>query len=837
MPNRKVLRQQKQAAASQSSNLDRLQDQLQKLIQKKNYRQAIEKAKNIKKMHPDAEIKPSEAEIWALQGRQEYTQGNHRQAQNSLQQAVALGCGEETYYWLTKSLLATGNSATALETMRKAFESQVLTKDYAGCYLKLLFLQGASAEVSELLKTQAKRFSITQTSWANGVLALQAKKLPEALQHFQKMGSNNATPSDSPSAWIAYTYQQLGHWELAEKALGITQRNKLSTPLPTHPAIGRLSMVQAVSPAGSSDSVIPINPQPGKQRILSFVLRLIQLLDESQYHKAAHALQKIPYPCLDFPEVNALHRQVMIVAADQALKEDDIDCIVAFLETTVYQPPFDVQLVLKLLSAYRVTDAPAQEIKRLLNYLIAEVKQLAKAQPQNWPEAQLNSTLAHIHCWLTDAWINEGYRQQAYKALQVAEQLYPDSPEVIGRKGLMAYLKDNHPEAIALLTKALEGGCRYMKVYVILLRELEHQGDRDAIKDIKRRFGKLFEDVDIDEEVEIPRWIEALSSQDYRLFTELVSNKKDQDAALQACRIFMAAVAGEATATGRVGFKQEQAIEQWEQLLQKVTAPEQIQVIQAAFLAVQLFAKRQKGIAAWQTEYLQRLSAMSGEHPEAQLAYLAMWAIKGDRAQLLATEIRSYLSRSSQPGKALAEIQLHIRRYTQTESIRPLIDEFLQRDAQNPLLLLAKATTYSIDSKNYTELKEQGFELARRLQDASALQAYREEKAIQAEFQSRKMTTKFFTEFMEGDDLERLNVAKSMISDMFGDDLPPGALEKMLPTLMNLLEENIDDDDDNFYDDEEDDDYYFIPRPLFGGIPVRPTKKPPKRPSAKKKRK
>jgi tetratricopeptide (TPR) repeat protein len=832
MPNRKALRKQKQAVASSPSNIDRLQEQLQKLIQKQHYRLAIEKAKNIKKMHPDEVVKPSEAEIWILQGRQEYQEERYRQAQISLQQAVALGGAEEVYYWLTKSLLATDDLDVAIETMSTAFENNMLTKEYAGCYLKLLFMNGASEQVAALLKTQTKRFSAAQSHWAKGILSLQAAKLPEALGHFQKMGGS-ATPGDAPDAWIAYIQQQLGQWQQAEKTLAVPKRNKLSAPLPAHPAIGRLRMVQAMSPIGSSDSVIPLNPKPGKQRNLSFVLRLIQLLDESNYHDAAHALQKIPYPCLDFPEVDALYRSVMVLAADHALQAEELDCTIAFLESTVYQQPFDIQIALKLRFVYWSEDADFTVVKRLLNYFITEIKQLAKAHPYNWPEPRLNSTLAHIHCWLTDALIFNDYHSQGYRVLQAAEQLSPESPEVIGRQGLKAYLQGNRQQAISLMTKALENGCSYMEVYIKLLGELKKQGDLDTFKDIRRRFGKLFDDI-VNDEVTFSKWIEALSTQKYQFFAQLVTGKKAEDAALQACQIFVAAVDGEMNTTGRVGFNSEQAIQQWEQLLQKVAAPEQIEVIQAIFLATQLFAKRQKGLAALQTEYLQRLSMLSAAYPAAQLAYLVLWAVKGDRTQLMQVEMRRYLSLSPQPGIMLAQIQLTVRRYVQTESLRSLIDELLCQDAQNPQLLLAKATTYSIKSKDYLKLKEQGFELARRLQDAPALQAYREEQSIQSKLQSQKLTATYLG---DEEDLNRLNTAKKMIHEMFGDDLPPGALEKMLPELMRMLENGLIDEDDDYSEDDEGDDYFdSAPRPLFGGTPVRPAQKPTRRSTAKKKR-
>jgi tetratricopeptide (TPR) repeat protein len=550
MPNRKALRQQKQAtSADRPANLDRLQEQVQKLIQKKSYRQAIEKINQISKMHPEAEIRPTEAEIWALQGQQEYHLGQHRQAQVSLRQAIELSTTAESYYWLARSLMVSDDAATALETMRSAFDREILTKDYAGCYLKLLLLEGATEQVADLLETQAKRFSAAQINWAKGFIFLKAGKLSEALGHFQKM-DGNATPGDSPESWIVYVQQQLGNWQQAEDSLNlpksIGQGRLLSSLLPTHPAISRLSLVQAFSPRASPTAIKLLDRLDGKQRILSAIVKFIQLIDKSDYHNAAHILQKLPHPSVEFPETDNLYRSVMILAADQAMDNQDIECIVPFLEAVVYEPPFDAQLVLKLRCVYVGEDYPLQSLKRLFGYFLTEVKKLAQSQPQNWPVPRLNSALAQINCWLADVCIERGSTQHAYNALQAAIELCPKSPEVIGRQGLKAHLQGDTAKAIALLTKSLEDGCKSPEVYDRLLSELKKRGDRDAIKDIQQRFGQNFGDEDAPDldRIAIPEWIEALSCQNYQIFEGLMDESEAENAAIKACKIFVAAVSG-----------------------------------------------------------------------------------------------------------------------------------------------------------------------------------------------------------------------------------------------------------------------------------------------------
>jgi tetratricopeptide (TPR) repeat protein len=822
MPKRKLLQDQKAASRDRTTNLERLNVQLKNHLQQKNYRQALDKVKQIQKNYPQAEIKPSESEIWLLRGQQEYGQGQYRQAEGSFRQALNLDLQGEAHYWLAKNFLALKELDAALDLIRDAFESKVLPKDAAGCYLKLLFLKGNIDEVSALLSSQSRRFSAVQLHWAKGVLSLEAGNPVAAIAHFQKM-TRNATPGDSPQVWIAYAQQRAGNWSQSEKHLGMfTLPGFRGTgALPTfgfgnvgmnpalvrHPAIRRLYTVQAIAQNMMlPEGIFRIFEQDGEQT-LPLVWQFLHALEESNYLDAAQALQRLDHPCLDFPEVDALFRPVMILGAEQAMQQHEVDAVTDLLEEIVYHPPFDVQLVLRLHRIYRESDFyPIQVVQRLLNYLLDNVKKEAKEHPQDWSESRLNPTLCQIQCWLADAWVVRGQHPQGYRALEAAERLCPDSPELIGRQGLKAYVQGKFEQAIPLMIKALEAGCAFKEVYDRLLSELKRQGDLDAVKDIRRRFGSRFGDRNVETEVELPPWKEALSTQDFEVFQELVQGKGGKDAALKACQIFLEAAQGAPSSSGRVGLNIDLATKQWDRLLQDLSAsPEQISVIQSIFLSIQLFVKRQKGMAALQNAYWQRLLALVSEYPEAQVAYLVLWVVKGERTEQMQVAIRNYLHSSPQPATALAQIQLQSRWFVQTLVLQPLIDEFLGRESQHPQLLLAKATTYPPENENYEQIKEQGFELARRLQDAQALQAYREEDA----FRAGRLATEVWpdlAQFLESGDLDMMKI----IRKMFGSEVPPEILESMLPDLMQMLMNEM----PNFEDEAD-----FKPEFLFGRPP------------------
>jgi tetratricopeptide (TPR) repeat protein len=803
---RKFLQKVKEVLAPQNNSLEGLQAQLQTLIRQKNYRQALDKLKHIQKTYPDAKLEVSEANILSLRGQQEYGQGNYRQAEKSFHQAIEMGLQGEPYYWLSKCFLSLNEPQQALAVMQSAFERKKLPKDYMGCYLKLLFLNGEVETVTDLVAKPSNRFFAPQLHWARGMLALQTKDYDAAIAHFKKMG-RPATPEDRQSAWIAYAFQEQGDWRSAGMNLGMGYESfgfpSLSSSLPQHPAMQRLKLVQAVGQKKSLEQSRVSLEQKGLQTALVVMLEFLHLLEQDNIHDAAHLLQKMERPCREYPQLDILFRPVMVLAGEQALRDQEPECTKAFWEGIVYQPPFDAQLILKLREVYLRTGSAGQA-QRLLSHLLDGVKKDAKAHPQDWPETRLNPTLAQIYCWMTDAWMSKDQRQQGFKALQEAEKLCPDLPDVIGRKGLKAQVQGDREQSILLLTKALEGGCTYSGVYEGLLQALERQGDDSALKDARRRFGKAFGDVGVDSEVSIEPWIEALSTQDYWTFEELVTDSTVKDPAIEACRIFVQSAEGEPNSGNRVGLKQAQAIAQWDKLLESLPSQDRVPVLQAIFLSLQLYAKRQKGIAALQTKYQQQLFALIPQHPEAQLAHLMLHVVKGLMPERLMGPLQQYLETAAQPGTALAQLQLKARCFAQTVVLRPAIDEALRREPQNPQLLLAKATTYPLENENYKKFHGEGFELARRIQDAQALQAFREEEF----FQSTQMASDMMPDFMdfaETGDIDMMAIVRKMAKKMFGNDVPPAILKMMLPELMRRMEAEMSgmgfgDDDDDFFE-------------------------------------
>lgn len=795
---------------AQSLSEEKLKLQLKTLLQQKNYRQAIDKLKQICEAYPNTTLETTEANLWLLKGQQEYDQNRYTQAETSFRTVLELGLNGEAHYWLAKCCLATDKLALALDIFDTAFESKALSKDYAGCYLKLLILNQQPEKVSDLITHQASRFSTSHLQWAKGILALQANQPAEAVTHFEGM-EKKRLPGDATSVWVTYAHQQNGNWQQASQELGMNvSPSKVFgriSPVPKPPAIEQLWILQAAVQKQSLHRHLPLPSSKNPKLFLMMAVECLGLLEEKDFQNAAHFLHELGTELRrEYPEVEALFRPVMIVGGQEALKNQDLDDTTTFWQAIIYQPPFDRELALKLNEIYAITKQ-GKEQQRLLTYIIGYVKNEAQMHPQDWPINRLNAVLAKLYCFIFDAWMVRDQRRQAFKALQEAEQLCETLPDVIGRQGLKAKMQGDNPVAIAKLKEFLENGCDQIHFYEEFIELLTKLGDTKAVKDARRRYGKVFGDFGVDNEVEIPKWIRALSTQTFWVFEELVQEGSQKDSPLKACCIFVDAAEEPNKPMDRVNFDHAQAQSEWDGLLGTLNPSEQVPVLQAILIATQLFAKRQKGLAALQKYYQQRLLTLANDTKEATPAFLVVLALKEKSLKALQAPITTYLEQSPQPGTALAQIQLQARYFMETDVLQPVIDSALQRESQNPLLLLAKATTFKFNTDPYQKWHDEGFELARRLQDAAALQAYREEEFIQSDRIAKEALPSLFN----SDGLDLSGLARRMIEKLLGKDATPELIEELLPQLMGGLGNDM----PNFFDDDDDDDSDFFDDDFF----------------------
>ena len=795
-----------------------LEKQLQALIKQNKYEAATRKLQQSLKRDPTQTLTTTVADIYLLQGQHEYRQGQYAQAEATVQQALELGLVDDTHYWLAKCLLAQDKKVEALELFQTAFEDKTLPKDMGGCYLKLLFLNGEEDAVENLIETQAKRFYAPQLHWARGAIALQNNKPKDALPHFKKMGKP-ASPEDSVDAWPLYAYQQADSWLQAEEAISAVWpqfgHRPFSLDRPDqHLAIQALMLCQIAHTQRAPKGFSPARLRDEAKNDLGYVVTVSNFLQANNAHEAAHALAAVPEALTDkYPALKALSRPILLRAGEQAREEGELSCSVEFWEEALQlADEFEPNLALNLYKALNAIGYD-DDAYRLLQKVIDWLQREAKQNPQTWPAERLNPTLAVLYCWQSDCQISLGQHRNAERTVQKAHKLAPEHREVVGRQGLVLFVK--HDEAaIPMLRQALEAGSEFEEIYIALCQALEP--DPAALKAVRQKYGRRFGDTGVETEVDLPDWVEALSFQHYNTMAQFVRARPQAAPPLNALRIFIDAAEDEASSGQKITLNQSQANAQWEKLLAAHTATEQVEIVKAIYLTVQQHGKRnQKGMVALQRSYLNKMAQLLEQQVSgADVGYVMLSAIASPDPKKLEPIVAPVLNRAIQPAQTLARTQLEIRRFEPSRALRFFIEDWRKKEPQNPLLLLASATLHPRDSGQYQTFYDKGFEIARRLQDAEALQAFREEDWFEAQDLTRRVIGSDIDRMNNPSPIDMLNILQRMAREAFGGDVPPDVMARLISEMMGaemgpgmgggmfgrmpdmFMDDEVDDDDD-----------------------------------------
>ncbi|MGK7888336.1 MAG: tetratricopeptide repeat protein [Leptolyngbyaceae cyanobacterium] len=824
-------------------------------LEKEKYSQAIN---TFQSLSPDEQVELgfTEASLWLQRGQYECREELFASAEDSIGQALRLERTGEIIYWFTKALVLQGQYTEALALATEAFADKTLDKAYVGCYLRLLFLCDRLDEVKDILKTPAKqrRFYAYHLHWARGMVALLNEEFDAALTHFKKVNPHSGVLGNYQQLWVTYTHQQADRWELAQPALvspylarsgPFSGSDLFSTLLsgkqrfPTDPAKQRLAIRQAIAtdlPIG--DVVNPKQMSPSLAHA-AFMLEMVSLIEQNNLSDAAQVYQDLPRSIQeDYPELASLSRPMLLMAGDQAARSGQPDDAIAFWTPIVDRPEFDPQLAWRLSSALQNVEAD-RENQQLLNRLLKWVQRQAKKTPAEWPEDRLNPVLVKIHCRLFDSYGMSGRDSDRTRTLRSVMKLAPDHPDVMGRQGIEAILNHQSEEGIDLLTKSLEAGCEHPLIYTTLTDSLQEIGRVEQLKEIRRKFGRRFGDINAENDADMPKWLEVLLMKDYYLMADFIGDSVTRDPAVEAISVFFDAAEDEPSTAQKITLNQKHATTVWDKMLQQHSVQVQVEMLQAISIMVHTYARRnKKGMKALQDKYQIKLLDLVAQSPEANIAYGLLLTIRGGSAKPLEMALNECLKRSDAPGNTLAAIQqrAHWFDINANPVLRSRIDELLKQESQNPHLLLAKATTYPERSPEYQQYYDQGFELARRLQDADALQAFREEKWIA----SHNMTKALFHELESINRFELLinpeGVLERIIRRVVGEDAPPDVIAALLPQLQVMLEAVMGEgggpfgggpfgggpfggfpDDDEEEDFADDGDFFFFPPPSNSG--------------------
>lgn len=764
---------------------ERLVEELQRLVEKKRYREALKKVKEIQRTYPEQKISEKEEKLWLEKGKQEWEEGKYEEAYKSFKKSVELGLNGEGHYWWAKSLLSLEKREEALEVLKEGYERKLLGKEYGGCYLKLLCLQRETEKVEELINQEGENFKREQKQWAKGMVAVLKGEEEKAAENWEKM-EKKASPGDCHEAWMIYLEQNTENWEEAQKRLNEIGRAEDRSQLRKQ-IEQKLLVRQGI---GKGESLIE-KVKSTKAKITNLeelmVLEMLNWLEKKNWRSAAEIAGRLGKKREDFPEMEKIYRGVMLEAGEEAWREGEVEWTIEKWWEMVEDKPLEPQFLVRLNQGLRETQNHRRS-HRVLNKLLNWLKKEGKKESREWPQQKRKETLAKLHCYLADSCLGEGLRQEGLKNLTKAEEICAELPDVVGRKGLRAAeIEGKTEESIPMLRQALEEGCDSQEVYDSLVEGLEELGDREEKQEVRRRFGKRFGDKGAELEVSLPLWEEALCEGSYVRFERKIKQARLKKPEMEACRIFVAETTEEKKGE-QVNLRLESAQEKWEELLKGLNPREQIGVIETIGVSLVRYGKRQKGRGSLIDYYGEKLWEYAQEFEKAREAHLVLLIVKGLKIERWQNYLRQYLRKSPSPEQALGELQLKVRRWGNGSALMGFIEEALENNPQNPLLILAKATGFPPESQEYQKLSEEGFELARRLQDKPSLKAWRLEEALLIEQRLREVLE---TWILEQGDQSLEEILKKLATEVFKRDLLAEDLEKIFPELKRIITSNV----------------------------------------------
>lgn len=715
-----------------------LRSKLADLVARQRYSEAIRVREQALRRRPELDLKPSEARLWCLEGQQAAAAGQAKRAEGAFRKAMALGLNGEPLERLARLWLEQGDTPKALALLEEEFTAGRLPTARAGAYLKVLFLAGEAERARVLIRDQPRRFQVHQLQWAAGVLSLMEGNPATARRHFANV-VGPVTLGDHGAVWRAWASLEAGDNAGATAALkGVD-----------HPAAAALALDLAARTDQPPANLLDLSRRDLPRRDDALALALLHHLRQGNLLSAAQLLLANERSLLaTLPELAPLRRPLLLLAGQQALEREDPGEAITCWRLIVDRPGFDPDLALRL---YPLLDASAdeqhmREAERLAGQLLAWLRRVARASPSAWPEPLLSTTLARLHCWQVDQWLQLGERQRARRGVEEAQRLAPGLPDVMGRQGLLACLGGDNTTAIPLLWQALEGGSESRFLYEVLEEVLESTGQEAEAVRLRRqqgpRFGAMAETV-LEPDGMVPAWLEALSRPDLPAMASTLRNATEPGAGLNALRVFLEHVslptgsadgASARSSPGKVPLALPEASDRWDALLSPQPPADQVEALTAILVAIQRFCRRAgKAIASQRTLRLAQLEAQAssvdtaaGEGALQSLLLLHGLGLK--RSEAPGPEAARLLRCAPQPHRTLPLALLDLRLFTSTKSWRPLVEDLRRQEPHNPLLTLALATMERTGSFTYGQLSGEAFDQARRQQDGVALAACRREE-------------------------------------------------------------------------------------------------------------
>lgn len=503
---------------------------------------------------------------------------------------------------------------------------------------------------------------------------------------------------------------------------------------------------------------------PNHQNI-ALLQQFPQWIEQEEYSKISKNLHKIswehkPIPPSLYPLFHEiLAKEVFSLIDSQHDPEIGVQILQNGLNCFGFHPQFMALLRLCFFVMERHEEA-RQILQELRQWMIAD----AKDHPDRWPTPNLEQNLAITWCYEMEELVRSQpnspqTHEQLGQCLQQAKALAPDYPMVLGFEGLLTSLNGELPQALEYLTLALEEKSFHdVQFYRAAVQIAERLDRPDVFRKLYKKHGVDIHDELSDRQVEMllecPLWLQCFIQDSYWNFSDAVEVKYSDlqerlgeqfDTSLDG--IILQSFVGligcfnqlndddYSPAQNRINMSAIDVTEVITQDLKKVPPEFDYDFTQAICFYLLRFVNRTPGIRKLIKTQMEKLKTLAYQEspPNFQKiqGYWVAQVIQSAKLAPIETELRAYLNSQPHPAIALAQLQWQVSLViTPTKILRPLLDEFINREKDLPQLLLAKAVSYHPNQRSHKDLLHKAHTLASQLQDAQAFEQLQQETFV-----------------------------------------------------------------------------------------------------------
>ncbi len=681
-------------------------------INQNKFRQAAIELKNVLKCNPNADLTKEKIAIHILRGNSFLDSKNHQSSWDEFKAALIIDPQNITTikalagYYINSEQITKG-----YEWLKNLFDNNELPKDSSVLYIKFLMLLDHWDQIEKIISNHKSRFWAADIHWAKGVLLFKADKFQEAMKSFNKAKKNNQ--------WLHQAYA----WSLWSRIKSSDENF----------GYGYLDRVQSENVKIELEKEyyikydVPLHGWFNLGYKKDNTTELYSDIKKKNWQNVAQAHDRGKIKPGSFVNKPQILAKIYFLAAEDEYRNEKDNRFFNYMNKALSYQPDNLNYHIKAC----LLTATIPEKKSLAFFQRTEllIKQKARENSQNWSKEQIEYYLAELDIIQAKIHYSLDNKKKFKELCLKAEQLAIVSPHAyFALYKFYNEMQNNDNKAIFYLEKMFEIK-RYSDVTYDNLKSLYSKNNyQDKLLKLREKYGKEFDDEIIPDQTLRLYLGNALSSKDSEYLDEIYQERMEKNHPLDPLVEFIIDLFDEnydlaKRQKANVNEKKLDSIFNSTLANLKPDSFFKPLVYELTILALNGFnlkTKAKKMLNQW--EKILQSKTDSKTHYK---SYFIVQCILNKPEKHIEAELAKLLRKFAQPLNHLIELQMVLYSYGHYGTLRKNLKEPLDKDPENPGLLLAYATSFSENSTDHDIYFQKGLKLAGKLQDTEVLNYYK----------------------------------------------------------------------------------------------------------------